>query len=379
MSNDKPKIGLITYHAAYNFGSVLQTYGTIKTINDLGYDVETIDYRTPSQTFWYQIDFSRKKGLRSMIDNFGFQFIKAARRKRARKYEDFITRFLKPTAKQYTGYKQLYDANLDYDVLVSGSDQVWNIGCGEFQYEPHDAILPYFLQFGNPKRRVAYASSFGGQTLRNVRKYKDLLCQYDALSTREPIIRDYIEKATGRDVELVCDPTWLLDRDEWLSLQGTYRPATKRPYIFVYALYWSFRALNRWLPKVKELAQRHGMDIYCVSPLNYHSDKEITMIQDAGPLDILSYLANAALVITNTFHGTIFSMNFEVPFYSCCVQSGSRQGQMLAMCGLEDRIINTPSELLEDNGFGCDFTESTNAIQKLRIGSINYLRTNLGL
>lgn len=377
-NKDKP-IGLITYHAAYNFGSVLQTYGTIKTINDLGYDVETIDYRTPSQTFWYQTDFSRKKGLRSMIDNFGFQFIKAARRKRARKYEDFITRFLKPTAKQYTGYKQLYDANLDYDVLVSGSDQVWNIGCGEFQYEPHDAILPYFLQFGNPKRRVAYASSFGGQTLRNVRKYKDLLCQYDALSTREPIIRDYIEKATGRDVELVCDPTWLLDRDEWLSLQGTYRPATKRPYIFVYALYWSFRALNRWLPKVKELAQRHGMDIYCVSPLNYHSDKEITMIQDAGPLDILSYLANAALVITNTFHGTIFSMNFEVPFYSCCVQPGSRQGQMLAMCGLEDRIINTPSELLEDNGFGCDFTESTNAIQKLRIDSINYLRTNLGL
>lgn len=377
-NKDKP-IGLITFHAAYNFGSVMQTYGTVRTIEKLGRTIETIDYRTPSQTFWYQIDFSRKKGLRSMIDNFGFQFIKAARRKRARKYEDFITRFLKPTAKRYTGYKQLYDANLDYDVLVSGSDQVWNIGCGEFQYESHDAILPYFLQFGNPKRRVAYASSFGGQTLRNVRKYKDLLCQYDALSTREPIIRDYIEKATGRDVELVCDPTWLLDRDEWLSLQGTYRPATKRPYIFVYALYWSFRALNRWLPKVKELAQRHGMDIYCVSPLNYHSDKEITMIQDAGPLDILSYLANAALVITNTFHGTIFSMNFEVPFYSCCVQSGSRQGQMLAMCGLEDRIINTPSELLEDNGFGCDFTESTNAIQKLRIGSINYLRTNLGL
>lgn len=377
-NRDKP-IGLITYHAAYNFGSVMQTYGTVRTIEKLGQSVETIDYRTPSQTFWYLTDFSRKKGLRSMIDNFGFQFIKAARKERARKYEDFIARFLKPTTKRYTGYKQLCDANLDYDVLVSGSDQVWNIGCGEFKYEPHNAILPYFLQFGTPKKRVAYASSFGGQTLRNVKKYKDLLCQYDALSTREPIIRDYIEKATGRNVALVCDPTWLLDRREWLSLPGVYRPDMKRKYIFVYALYWNFRALNNWLPKIKELADKNDMDVYCVSPLNYHRDKEITMIQDAGPLDILSYLANAALVITNTFHGTIFSMNFEVPFYSCCVQPGSRQGQMLAMCGLEDRVINSPSELLEDSGFDCDFTESTSAINKLRNSSIEYLKNNLDL
>ena len=375
-NKDKP-IGLITYHAAYNFGSVMQTYGTVRTIEKLGLSVETIDYRTPSQTFWYQTDFSRKKGLRSMIDNFGFQFIRTARKERAKKYEDFIVRFLKPTDKRYTNYKQLSDANLAYDVLVSGSDQVWNIGCGEFQYEPDDAILPYFLQFGTPRKRVAYASSFGGQTLRNVRKYKDLLCQYDALSTREPIIRNYIEKATGRNVELVCDPTWLLDKDEWLSLQGISTPETKRPYIFVYALYWNFRALNRWLPKIKELAERNDLDVYCVSPLNYHSDKEITMLQNAGPLDILTYLTNAALVITNTFHGTIFSMNFEVPFYSCCVQPGSRQGQMLTMCGLEDRIVNSPSELLEDNDFRCDFAESTDIIKKLRNNSINYLRTNL--
>ncbi|WP_289754953.1 polysaccharide pyruvyl transferase family protein [uncultured Duncaniella sp.] len=377
MENKDRPIGLITYHSAYNFGSVLQTYGTVRTIEKLGWSVDTIDYRTPSQTFWYQTDFSRKKGLCSMIDNFGFQFIKTARKERAKKYEDFIARFLKPTDKRYTSYKQLHDTDFDYDVLVSGSDQVWNIGCGEFRFEPYDAILPYFLQFGNPKKRVAYASSFGGQTLRNIRKYKDLLCQYDVLSTREPIIRKYIEKATGLNVELVCDPTWLLDKEEWLSLHGVYHPDEKSPYVFVYALYWNFRALNMWLPKIKEFAERNGMNVYCVSPLNYYNDKEIFMLQDAGPLDILSYLAKAALVITNTFHGTIFSMNLEVPFYSCCVQPGSRQGQMLAMCGLEDRIINNPSELLEDNDFGCDFTESTNVIKKLRNCSINYLRNSL--
>lgn len=370
-------VGLITYHAAYNFGSVLQAYGTIRTIEKLGFQVETIDYRTPSQTFWYQTDFSHKKGLRSMIDNWGFQFIRSARKERARKFEEFIDRFLNPTSQRYTCYDQIRDAKFHYDILVSGSDQVWNFGCGEFKYEPQEAILPYFLDFGKPQKRVAYASSFGNQTLRNIRKYKNRLCSYDSLSTREPIIRDYMETVTERDVELVCDPTWLLDKDEWLSMPGIYRPEVERPYIFVYALYWNFRSLNRWLPAIKQLAKKLGMDVYCISPLNYCNDKEINMLQDAGPLDFLSYIGNASLVITNTFHGTIFSMNFERPFFSCCVQPGSRQGQMLALCGLEDRIINSPSELLEDDDYELDFKNSSNEIRDLRAKSINYLNKAL--
>lgn len=375
--NVNNKIGLITYHAAYNFGSVLQAYGTILTIEKFGFQVETIDYRTPSQTFWYQTDFSHKKGIRSMIDNWGFQFIKSARKERARKFEEFIAKFLNPTSQKYTCYDQIRDAKFPYDILVSGSDQVWNIGCGEFKYEPQEAILPYFLDFGNPQKRVAYASSFGNQTLRNIRKYKNRLCSYDSLSTREPIIRDYMETVTERDVELVCDPTWLLDKDEWLSLPGIYRPEVERPYIFVYALYWNFRSLNRWLPAIKQLAKKLEMDVFCISPLNYCNDKEINMLQDAGPLDFLSYIGNASLVITNTFHGTIFSMNFERPFFSCCVQPGSRQGQMLALCGLEDRIINSPSELLEDDDYELDFKNSSNEIRDLRAKSINYLNKAL--
>lgn len=377
MNKKKPKIGLITYHSAYNFGSALQTYGTIKTIIDLGFEIETIDYRTPSQTLWYQSDFSRKKGIRSMIDNFGFEFIKSKRKVRARKFENFISTFLNPTKERYTDYKSLKEAELNYDVLISGSDQIWNIGCGEFKYESKEAILPYFLRFGSPQNRIAYASSFGGQTLRNIRKYRDLLCNYDALSTREPIIRNYIQEATGRNVELVCDPTWLLDKYAWQDLPGIYNPNSSKKYIFVYALYWDIRAFCHWLPKIKDLARRNDMDVFCISPLNYHRDKDINMIQDAGPLDFLSYISHASLVITNTFHGTIFSMNFEKPFYSCCVQPGSRQGQMLAMCGLEDRIINNPSELLDDNDFSCDFTKSSAVINNLRSKSISFLKNSI--
>lgn len=372
-NNENKTVGLITYHAAYNFGSVLQTYGTIRAIEELGYKVETIDYRTWSQDFWYKTDFSVKKGIRSMIENWGFNFIKKSRKIRAEKFERFISDFLNTTSKKLVSYLDIKKQNFSYPILVSGSDQIWNIGCGEFKYEPHEAILPYFLQFGNPKKRIAYASSFGGQSLRNIRNYKDLLCSYDYLSTREPIIRDYMEKVCKRKVNLVCDPTWLLDKKEWLSIPGIYKPNVNRPYVFVYALYWDFRALKRWLSAIKELASKNMFDVHCISPLNYHKDNESHMLQDAGPLDFLSYLANASIVVTNTFHGTIFSMNFEVPFYSCCVQPCSRQGQMLEMCGLEDRIINSPEELRKATDITVDFSKSTETISSLRSSSKIYL------
>lgn len=377
-NNERPLVGLITYHAAYNFGSALQAYATVRTIEDLGFRVETIDYRTPSQTFWYQTDFSRRKGWRSLIDNFGFKYKVAEDRKiRSQKFETFITDFLHPTETKLTCSGDFKNFGSKYKYLVSGSDQIWNRNCVEFHTEGREAMDPYFLKFGKPIRRIAFASSFSIQPLRTVAKYRDELMAYDSLSTREPIMRIYMEKVTGRKVELVCDPTWLLDREKWLSLPGVHKPLIARPYLLVYALYWDFRALKRWLPAVQALADRHGWDVICISPMNYHSDSRIRMIQDAGPLDFLSLLANAAMVVTNTFHGTIFSMNFEIPFFSCEVTPGSRQGQMLEMCGLEDRIINSESDLAEATDITVDFSSSTGQIRALREKSIDYLRCAL--
>lgn len=369
-------IGLITYHSAYNFGSVLQTYGTIKTIEDLGYKVETIDYRTPSQTFWYHIDWHPRKGFRNMIVNFGFNLIKKTRKIRAQKFEDFINKFLHPSTKKYVTYEDFKNAP-NYPILVSGSDQIWNFYCGEFASEPHEAILPYFLRFGNPRKRIAYASSFGTQTIRNIRKYAEYLKDYDSLSTREPVIRRYLEKVTGREVDLVCDPTWLLSKEEWLKLEGVYTPKTERPYIFVYALNWTFRVFSSWMNAIKLLAKRNGWDVYVISPLTYNSDKEVRMLQDAGPIDFLSYLANAAFVVTNTFHGTIFSINFQRPFFSLTVDAGSRQGQMLKLCDLEDRIILNVSELADASDLSVDFTHSAKELDAYRAKSIEYLKNAL--
>lgn len=372
----KEKIGLITYHSAYNFGSVLQAYATVKTIEMLGYSVETIDYQTKSQIDWYHTDFSLAKSLREKIDTFGFIFQRKFRERRAEKFEDFIYNFLNVSEEKYHNNED-FRKSPQYDILISGSDQIWNIGCGEFKNEKPEAILPYFLKFGNPHKKIAYASSFGSQNLRTIRKYSKHLLDYDFLSTREPIMRDYIKRSTGKEVKLVCDPTWLLNKDEWLSIPGIYNPNKEKPYILVYSLYWSFIGLNRWMPAIKELANRNGWDVILISPVNYYRDKEIKIIKDAGPLDFLSYLSEARMVITNTFHGTIFSMNFNIPFFSCLAQPSSRQGQMLALCHLEDRVVNSPSEISRAEDIEIDFSDCSAFIRKFRNESIDYLKNAL--
>ena len=376
MEKNRYKTGLITYHAAYNFGSVLQAYATQKTLEKLGCPNEIVDYRTQSQTDWYHKDFSWKAGPLNWITTFGFNFMRKARRIRREKFERFITNYLTLSPRRYTTYEELRKEPFEYDILISGSDQIWNIGCGEFRNEPKESILPYFLDFANPKKKIAYASSIGGQPLNNIKKYAPYLLQFDALSTREPSGARIIGKAANRDIEVVVDPTWLLTRKDW-QIEGVYTPKTKRGYILWYTLYMFPWKMKKWLKVIKAFAARHNLDVYCISPLVYCRDKEVHWIDDAGPIDFLSYMMNASCVITNTFHGTIFPMNFNVPFFSCNAAVGSRQGQMLALCNLEGRVINSPMELCEITDYSCDFTEANITIEKMRRESVGYLKNAL--
>lgn len=374
MDSTKGKVGLITYHAAYNFGSVLQAYATQKKIEDIGFEVEIIDYRTPSQTLWYTKDVTIKKGIKNLIKSPIFLRIKQARKERAEKFDMFIETMMNLSKDRFTKFADFN--SLSYPILVSGSDQVWNIGCGEFRNEPSDAIRPYFLDFGKPEKRIAYASSFGTPTPLQVKRFIPFLKKYDYISTREPIGKKYIDRYLSKPVDLVCDPTWLLNKEEWSGIINVDTP--QEPYILIYNLGWTFRDCKGWLSAIKKIADEKGWKVYCISPLNPLRFSGIEMLDNAGPIDFLAYLKNARLMITNTFHGTIFSLNFEIPFISCQAQSSSRQGQMLEMCGLDERIANNPSDLQYiDIKNTLDFSNSSKIINDFRESSINYLRRAL--
>lgn len=379
MDKSETTIGIITYHAAYNFGSVLQAYALQKTINSFGFSSEIIDYRTPSQTSWYQSDISLKYGIIHLIKTIGFIFCLKSRKLRREKYENFISTYLNLSAKRYTNYTQLNSSELNYSILISGSDQIWNFACGEFAYESRDAIRPYFLDFGHPQKRIAYASSIGTQSLNYICQYAKFLKKFNSLSSRETIGCRYISKAINRDVVQVVDPTWLLSKGQWDKLPGMYNPSPQRPYILLYTLNMWNRNIKEWINAIKKLSQKYNCAIYSISPLTYIKVDGVNCIQDAGPIDILSYIRNAELVITNTFHGTIFSINLEIPFFSIKASVGSRQQQILELCDLENRIINTPLELENIETYRCNFQRSSQAIEKMRTKSIEYIYNAINL
>ncbi len=368
------KVGLITYHAAYNFGSVLQAYATQRVIESFGFSIEMIDYRTFSQTFWYHNPIRMLKGWKGSIQIPLFMASRNKRKIRARKFEDFISSYMNLTDKKFVKYEDFSDVS--YDIMVSGSDQIWNINCGEFLFESKNSIRPYFLDFGNPNKRIAYASSFGSPDIAQVRDYIPFLKSYSSLSTREPLTKRYIEEFLHKDVELVCDPTWLLNKDEWNELITDEKPV--KPYLIFYNLLFNWRHAIPWLKAIKKLAKQRGLDMYCISPLHPVVFPGIKMLYDAGPLDFLQMIKGADLVVTNSFHGTIFPINFQVPFLSLKVTEGSRQGQILKMCGLENRIVNSPVDFGKiRNPFEIDFTQSNEFVEEFREKSKSYLKDAL--
>lgn len=381
IENNKPKIGLITYHSAYNFGCMLQTYGTIKTLENLGYNVNTINYRPKIQTNFYQKDIFLLKVFRAKLNNFSILFLGKKRAERRKKFEDFMNTFLRPTKKVFFRHSDLQKHDFNYEILLCGSDQIWNKeGCLEFsQFE--DTILGYYLDFGKPKKKIAYGPSYGSCSYRTIKQYSNYLLKFDSISAREPYGKKYMEKITGKDVELVCDPTWLLNKEDWSQLPGIYDPKEKnnnRNFIFIYALTPNGKEVKKWLSVIKNLANISDLDIYLVAPYCYISDKHINVLHDTGPIDFLSYMLNAKFVFTNTFHGTIFSMNFEKPFFTFGASIGSRQEQILNMFGLDDRILKTPKDLNNAKDiFHINYKKPLEKMNEFRKSSIEFLKNAL--
>ena len=369
------KVGLMTFHAAHNYGSVLQAFATQYTIEKLGYPCEIINYRLKNQREFYNKLYSYKFGKKFFVSRLLKLPEHRKARKRLQKFEAFITERLKLTSKEYTTYDALLSLRDQYDVLVSGSDQVWNENCtAEFRTEPPESILGYYLAFaGDKTRRIAISSSFGNMREEAIQKYKAYLSQYASLSCREQNGADMLSKLLGREVTNTLDPTFLLKRDEWL-IKGVYD--VKEEYIFVYTLA-RYRTAQKMLKDIHAFAQRQNMKVICVAPFCPVHVPGIKAFADCGPLDFLSYIRSAKLVITDSFHGTAFSVNFGVPFYNIQRGNDQRKAQLLNKLGLGHRILAESAELAKIEDFSCDFTAAWEKLNCERNATMQYLQNAL--
>lgn len=345
------KIGIITTFKANNYGAELQAFALQNKLKRLGYDSYLIDYlfyknreyksckrsrplrefsllQTMKNIFLYKI-------LLPILDVYGSYFNKNMKMRK----EKFLSFHKKNSnlTRTYYSFNELYQAKFDFDVYCVGSDQVWN---------PNTAtsIEPYFLTFA-PKnaRKIAYASSFGVSDIEEEKlkkKYTQLLNNIDILSSRELQGVQLIKRLTGREAENVLDPTLLLQKEEWEEYISYDNNPHKERYIVLYNIHESASILKLAYKIHKETG--YPILKICKRAILLPHHKNVINIKTAGPAEFLGLMHNAAYVITNSFHGTVFSIIFQRKFFSIMpnnANNNSRVENFLGMIGLKDRLF----------------------------------------
>ncbi|KOA54212.1 polysaccharide pyruvyl transferase family protein [Bifidobacterium animalis] len=370
------KIGIITYHSAYNFGSVLQAMATQRAINNLGYESEIIDYRPTEGDYFYRHLFFRHQPLKFFIADLTTIPVIPKRKLRARRFEEFISRHLVLSVNEYKEPGDLNALSDAYSLAVSGSDQIINKHSNELITVDWEYMNPYLLTwFNGPK--ISYASSPASMTDDELKRIAPELKKFDALSAREQDAADKLSKLTGKPVATVCDPTLLMNQAEWSKAVNIPDCPIADEYILFYSLKRPRVMMSAILPQLERLSERTGRRIAIVTPLAGFIPKNDKFINclDAGPAQFLSLIKNAKAVVTDSYHGTLFSVNFHVPFWTIEPNADdSRKTQILHRTGLQDRICDSIDNIPEDFDT-IDFGSAHSIIADYRNNSIEYLKT----
>ena len=366
---------LITYHAAHNFGSMLQAYATQEVVESLGHHCDVINYRMKEQKEFYSL-LRTQYGLASFMKDIILIPFYKSRKISSDRYERFIQEYLHLTDEVATPYEvsKLWEK---YDIAISGSDQIWNKHSFEMEHNDWEYLNPYLLA-GFNGRKVSYASSIGGMNNDELCIIKEKIDSYDYISTREEMAAARIEDMLRKPVVSVLDPTFLLSKDEWIN-KLNLRQTNEKPYI----LYYSLRGYKNGIPRMKalkQIANERNMSVKVLTPFYYlpYFDAHFVQVFEYGPIEFLQAIYNASMIISESYHGTILSINFEKDVYSLCGNKGAeyRKIEILKKLGLEDRIIYNVGQLLAEHK-PINYTEVSNKLTDLQRKSREYLNASL--
>jgi len=365
------KIALITIHWANNYGSSLQTFASVHTLSAYG-EVTTLDYRntyTQKGMQWIRWGKKPRDILRIGKDLFRL----GSRYRVIKKFKAFSYQYFKLSKRLKTknDFKQIEEK---FDIFVSGSDQLWN----PLIVSEHSLIDGrYFLDFIQDKPKLSYASSLGAYQYKSqeIPQIQKALQSYKALSIREEDASQYMQDLLQKPIYTLLDPTLMLNKATWLKTLDITNTSPKTPYILVYAL------IKDEMLKSLVHTIRHQLKLEVISidqdPFSNISPNK--HIKDASPKDFVSLFAHASFVITNSFHGTCFSLNFNIPFLiSTPPSSLNRIESLLKKLSLEERILKEKSQLSTLITEDLDFTQANQKLEYLRQESKDFLHAYLG-
>ena len=325
------KIGIITFHLANNIGAVLQTHALQYYVrNNIG-NCEIINFYPNNGIPKYSgvaLDILRKLKKKIPYINSRYEYI------RDYKFDKFRNDYLNISEKYYYGDQEFKTDNLPYDVIISGSDQILNMTLTGNSFS-------YYLHSYEGKK-VSYASSFGRNNISDleIAAIRSELPKFSALSVREQSGADIIKKEIGIEPQLVMDPVFLLSKDEWCKRCNEELKLPEK-YIFVYSMEVS-PVLENAVSTIKE---ETGLPVIVVRGGGKPGLIEGNEDGTCGPEEFLRYIRDAEIVITNSFHGTAFSLIFEKKFL--CVAHSTRNARLeniMHLINQDEKMICHTSE-----------------------------------
>ncbi|MBR0564507.1 polysaccharide pyruvyl transferase family protein [Azoarcus sp. L1K30] len=375
------KIGVLTFHLSENFGALLQAYSLRKWLMDEGHAVEFVNYAPAHLERGGEFrNLLNPKYFKSNLKTLYLQLTSSINdifRNAAQEsaYAEFRLNQLGVHGAPESRISSLMESIDSYDLLITGSDQVWNPSA-QIGIDP-----AYFLHFDQrPRaRRISYAASFGRDEL-NARFHDEArgyLLDLDAISVREKSGVDIVRAISGRDSACVPDPTILLGDFSCLVKQST---DDREGHVFCYAL----RSASGVRAAAHLAAKQFSTNI--ISPNNPHRRwREIGRTVFPGPADWVAQLSRAKFVVTNSFHGVALSLVMKRPFVSIGLP-GSRAGMsararnLLSSVGLMSRMLPADASvraISEVIDAPVDWGRVDSALQQLREQGESFLRSHL--
>lgn len=363
------KIAIYTLPGNFNYGNRLQNYALQQTLINLGFETETIEVISNRHIEKIQKIIRHLKRVITHPSTFPEYF---AVREYGKDYHEmskikspyllpFSSKFIKTVKYEKNFLKEI---NNKYDFFITGSDQVWNMTSTGSDIA--------FLQFAAPEKRISYAASFGKSNISKADQtfFRNKINGMRHISVREDAGKRIVENLTDKKAEIHLDPTMLLSKEEWQNMvnESKDRLLYEKPYILVYALRGITESMEY---KLKELAKECNYEIkYIMGDFVEEGTDIVTVPQ------FVSAINEAELVVTDSFHGTVFSILMHTSFLVLQRSSGnmnSRIDTLLQKFNFENNVENSNKTLIEIKDY-TDFSDVEKIRQAEKLKSIEYLK-----
>ena len=354
-----------------NYGNRLQNYALQQTLIKLGHQVLTVDYKSVypprehkittvhKRTFFERLrSLTAEKVIRKLRDKILRIRNKAAYKHKLNSFDNFIRTNISWTEKKYSIDSDFSGLDSEFDYIIAGSDQIWNP-----YWEGTQPI--YFMEFVPPEKRIAYAASFGVSEIPDDmrERYRAYMKQIPRISCREDTGCDIVENLTGRRPEHVLDPVFLLSKDEWSAMEKEPSRSYSfgSSYVLVYFLGGISESANEKIKSFKNAV--------------YLDRREKFNPIFASPEEFLFLVNHAEMIITDSFHGCVFSLIFNKPFayFDREVSGGNRD--MSSRLSSLSRLIQC--RISEHGITSYDYPAINQILAREKIKSMNFLESSL--